>query len=199
VSGTCLSDILHDYHGRMKEEHIAGICRETLKGLSSIHSMHKIHRDIKSDNILVGPNGKVKIVDLGYAAQLTTVRPKRQTLVGTPYWMAPELIRGHEYDTKVDLWSLGIMIMEMTEGEPPYMEYPPLRALFLITTKGVPSLKEAEWSQELRHFLSLSLQKDPKDRPTAADLLKHPFLHVSCNVADLVKTKEELEKSPLLE
>lgn len=102
-----------------------------MAGLSYIHSKHRIHRDIKSDNILIGDGGSVKIADFGYAAQLSKSRAKRQTIVGTPYWMAPELIRGVDYDSKVDIWSLGIMLMELLEGEPPYMSYPPLRVFSL--------------------------------------------------------------------
>jgi protein-serine/threonine kinase len=100
--------------------------------LSYIHSLHRIHRDIKSDNILLNDVGEVKVADFGYAAQLTQQQQKRNTVVGTPYWMAPELIRGHDYGTKVDIWSLGIMAMEMAEGEPPYMEFPPLRVCYFV-------------------------------------------------------------------
>jgi len=115
----------------------------------------------------------VKIADFRYAAQLTSQKTKRNTIVGTPYWMAPELIRGQNYDTKVDIWSLGIMVMEMAQGEPPYMEFPPLRALFLITTKGIPDLNEPQkWSQPFREFVSLCLEKDPEKRPSASELLE---------------------------
>jgi len=136
----------------------------------------------------LGSGGEVKIADFGYAAQLTQQKNKRQTIVGTPYWMAPELIRGQEYDTKVDIWSLGIMIMEMAEGEPPYMEFPPLRALFLITTKGIPDLKEpSKWSQHFQNFVSLCLEKDPSQRPDASELLKHPFMKTSTGGKGLVE------------
>eukprot|EP01122_Echinamoeba_exundans_P006210 TRINITY_DN1706_c0_g1_i2.p1 TRINITY_DN1706_c0_g1~~TRINITY_DN1706_c0_g1_i2.p1 ORF type:complete len:625 (-),score=155.41 TRINITY_DN1706_c0_g1_i2:203-2077(-) len=175
----CLTEVLEQFDNgvAMNEAQIAFVCRENLRGLSYVHSMHRIHRDIKSDNILLGADGSVKIADFGYAAQLTQEKSKRATIVGTPYWMAPELIRGQNYDQKVDVWSLGIMIMEMAEGEPPYMDFPPLRALFLITTKGIPPLKEPErWSEVFRDFVNKCLEKDIEKRPTADEMLKHPFI-----------------------
>ncbi len=118
------------------------------------------------------------VADFGYAAQLTREKDKRNTIVGTPYWMAPELIRGQNYDQKVDMWSLGIMMMEMAEGEPPYMEFPPLRALFLITTKGIPELKySSKWSADMKSFLARCLEKEPENRPEASELLKVSWLH----------------------
>jgi len=141
---------------------------------------------------LLGDNGSIKIADFGYAAQLTQKQQKRNTVVGTPYWMAPELIRGHDYGTKVDIWSLGIMVMEMAEGEPPYMEFPPLRALFLITTKGIPALKEPEkWTADFQDFVSKCLIKDPEDRPGADELLKHPFLKQACKPSEFVPIIQE--------
>eukprot|EP01114_Cavostelium_apophysatum_P014911 TRINITY_DN3974_c0_g1_i1.p1 TRINITY_DN3974_c0_g1~~TRINITY_DN3974_c0_g1_i1.p1 ORF type:complete len:742 (+),score=193.88 TRINITY_DN3974_c0_g1_i1:216-2441(+) len=175
----CLTEVLEQFENgvKMNEGQIASVCLAVLKGLSYIHSLHRIHRDIKSDNILLGTEGTVKLADFGYAAQLTQQKSKRNTIVGTPYWMAPELIRGQNYDQKVDLWSLGIMVMEMAEGEPPYMEFPPLRALFLITTKGIPDLKDSsKWSADMRDFVSKCLEKEPDARPDASDMLKHPFL-----------------------
>ena len=131
----------------------------------------------------------------GYAAQLTQQRQKRNTVVGTPYWMAPELIRGQSYGTKVDIWSLGIMLIEMIEGEPPYMDFPPLRALFLITTKGIPPLKEEEnLSLELVDFYNKCVDIRVDSRPDAATLLEHPFLKKACDPAGfasyIVKAKE---------
>lgn len=178
MGGGCLTEVLEQFeHVKLAELTIGYCCAESLKALAYIHSNHRIHRDIKSDNILLGTDGSVKLADFGYAAQLTQQKQKRTTIVGTPYWMAPELIRAQAYDQKVDIWSTGIMCMEMCEGEPPYMEFPPLRALFLITTKGVPALKEAsKWSKDLQDFLSLCLNKEPDQRPDAATLLKHPFI-----------------------
>jgi len=178
MGGGCLTEVLNQYEAvKLTERHIATISRETLTGLQYIHSLNRIHRDIKSDNILLGSNGDVKMSDFGYAAQLTINRRNRTTVVGTPYWMAPELIHGNHYDTKVDIWSLGIMCMEMAEGEPPYIDLTPLRALFMITTKGIPPLKDpSRWSAEFRHFIAQCLQTQPADRPSAAALLNHPFL-----------------------
>eukprot|EP01103_Thecamoeba_quadrilineata_P006349 TRINITY_DN16076_c0_g1_i1.p1 TRINITY_DN16076_c0_g1~~TRINITY_DN16076_c0_g1_i1.p1 ORF type:complete len:477 (-),score=70.66 TRINITY_DN16076_c0_g1_i1:101-1531(-) len=183
MGGGCLTEVLELFDVlKMNEGHIAYSCFETIKALIYIHNLHRIHRDIKSDNILISEEGHYKIADFGYAAQLTTKQQKRNTVVGTPYWMAPELIRGIDYGTKVDIWSLGIMVMEMLEGEPPYMEFPPLRALFLITTKGIPDLKDPnKWSRECRDFLGKCLTKESDRRPEAADLLGHDFLKRACS------------------
>jgi len=182
MGGGCLTDVLECFDSvQMTEPQIAYCCRETLRSLAYVHSLHIIHRDIKSDNILLSSDGKIKLADFGYAAQLTHKRVKRNTVVGTPYWMAPELIRGHDYGTKVDIWSLGIMLIEMAEGEPPYMEYPPLRALFLITTKGIPPVKnQHKWSRDFHDFFAKCLDVNVQTRPEAVDLLKHPFLLRSC-------------------
>jgi len=188
----CLTEILDQFeHMQLTEEQIAYVCACTLRALSFIHSLHRIHRDIKSDNLLLGTNGDVKLADFGYAAQLTQTKQKRTTIVGTPYWMAPEVIRGQNYDTKVDIWSLGIMVMEMLEGEPPYMEFPPLRALFLITTKGVPPLKNPQaHSPELQSFLNLCLEKSPDARGSADQLLAHPFIRMACSPAEFASAIE---------
>lgn len=187
MDGGCLTEILEHFGNiRMTEGQIAYVCRETLSALVYIHSLHRIHRDIKSDNILLNLKGEVKIADFGYAAQLTKKQKKRNTVVGTPYWMAPELIRGFDYGVGVDIWSTGIMVMEMAEGEPPYMEFPPLRALFLITTKGIPDLKEEGWSPDFRDFVTKCLTKDTQDRPDGAALLKHPLMARCSPGAELV-------------
>jgi len=182
MDGGCLTDVLEQFEQvRLDESQIAHVCGTTLSALRYIHRSHRIHRDVKSDNILLNSRGEVKIADFGYAAQLTEEKQKRHTVVGTPYWMAPELIRGHDYGTKVDIWSLGIMLMEMVEGEPPYLEFPPLRALFLITTKGIPPLNNTnQFSPELIDFYNQCLEKDVEKRPGADELLEHPFLKKAC-------------------
>jgi len=197
MDGGCLTDILENFDDvKMNEIQVAYVCKEVLKALSYVHSLHRIHRDIKSDNILLDLEGHIKLADFGYAAQLTQKQQKRNTVVGTPYWMAPELIRGHDYGTKVDIWSLGILLMEMVEGEPPYMEFPPLRALFLITTKGIPPLKEPhKWSADLNDFFARAIEKDVDKRPSADELLKHPFVNRPLNAKDtipIIRTAKEL-------
>eukprot|EP01118_Nematostelium_gracile_P009465 TRINITY_DN3197_c0_g1_i2.p1 TRINITY_DN3197_c0_g1~~TRINITY_DN3197_c0_g1_i2.p1 ORF type:complete len:279 (-),score=101.25 TRINITY_DN3197_c0_g1_i2:43-879(-) len=186
---------------KMSEPQIAAVCKEILKALKYIHSLRRIHRDIKSDNILLGANGQVKLADFGYCAQLTESTTKRNSVVGTPYWMAPELIRGQEYSTSVDVWSLGIATLEMAEGEPPYMEFPPLRALFLIATSGSPGVKEpTKWSDSFKDFLQVCMAIDPDERLTADELLKHPFLKVACppkNLIPLIKKTKEIMRSQI--
>jgi len=186
--GGCLTDILDEYTSiQLTEKQIAYCCVETLKGLAYLHNCHRIHRDIKSDNLLLNLKGEIKISDFGYAAQLGELKTKRNTIVGTPYWMAPELIRGQDYSNKVDIWSLGIMVMEMAEGEPPYMEFPPLRALFLITTKGIPGLRNPDqWSEVFIDFTNKCVDIDTENRPNSHKLLEHPFLKCRCSPEEWV-------------
>jgi len=174
----CLADVL-EYHNKfpLTELQIRYVVWNVLKGLSYFHELHRIHRDIKSDNILLNSSGKVKIGDFGFAAQLTFARRKRKTAGGTPYWMAPEVIRSKKYDQKVDVWSVGIMLMEMCEGLPPYIDLPELKALFMITHKGAPDLRQPEkWSVSFRESLSLCLKNKPSQRPTVKELLQYQWL-----------------------
>jgi len=141
-----------------------------------MHSLNVVHRDIKSDNVLLNWDGQIKLADFGLSAELTD-GAKRTAVIGTPYWMPPEAINGKEYDIKVDIWSLGIMVMEMCEGEPPYMALDHSRAMVWITTKGIPPLVEEEqWASELKSFLSSCLTIEADQRPSAAELLDDIFL-----------------------
>jgi len=207
MNGGCLTEILEQFDSvRMTEAQIGYLAIETLKGLEYIHSKHRIHRDIKSDNILINLDGEVKLADFGYAAQLSKKKKQRNTIVGTPYWMAPELIRGQNYDTKVDVWSTGIMVLEMAEGEPPYMEFAPLRALFLITTKGIPPLREPEqWSDTFQDFIAKLLEKEPDDRPSSGDMVRHSIsasIGTPQELGEVVlearRCKEEMSKLPFM-
>ena len=126
VHGGTLTEVLGPTI-KIPEPCIAFVCREMLRGLAFLHRQHRLHRDIKSDNVLVGFDGAVKLADFGFAAGLTQEQDKRRSVVGTPYWMAPELIRGQEYDAKVDVWSLAVTALELAEGEPPHLHLPPLR------------------------------------------------------------------------
>ncbi|CAM9983082.1 unnamed protein product [Ascophyllum nodosum] len=163
------------------ESYIAYVCREILKALAFMHHQFRLHRDIKSDNVLVDLEGKIKLADFGFAAALTAEQDKRASVVGTPYWMAPEIIKGLQYDGKVDVWSMGITALEMAEGEPPLLHEPPLRALLLISINPSPRLKQPDkWSMGFTHFLSSSLDVEVENRYTAEQLLQHPFIQSAC-------------------
>ncbi|CAL5874093.1 uncharacterized protein PFLUO_LOCUS8380 [Penicillium psychrofluorescens] len=187
MEGGALTDVI-DNNQVIQENQIAAICAETCKGLAHLHSQNIIHRDIKSDNVLLDRAGHVKITDFGFCAKLTESKSKRATMVGTPYWMAPEVVKQKEYGPKVDCWSLGIMAIEMIESEPPYLNEEPLKALYLIATNGTPRLKKPEkLSKELKAFLSVCLCVDVRSRATADELLAHEFLQTGCSLASLAE------------
>ncbi|KKK13362.1 hypothetical protein AOCH_001813 [Aspergillus ochraceoroseus] len=187
MEGGALTDVI-DNNRVIQEDQISTICFETCKGLAHLHSQNIIHRDIKSDNVLLDRAGHVKITDFGFCAKLTETKNKRATMVGTPYWMAPEVVKQKEYGPKVDCWSLGIMAIEMIESEPPYLNEEPLKALYLIATNGTPRLKAPEkLSKELKSFLSVCLCVAVDSRATAQELLEHDFLKMGCSLASLAE------------
>lgn len=195
MEGGALTDIIEN--NTLVEDQISSICFETCKGLMHLHSQSIIHRDIKSDNVLLDAHGRVKITDFGFCAKLTDQKSKRATMVGTPYWMAPEVVKQKEYGAKVDIWSLGIMAIEMIENEPPYLDEEPLKALYLIATNGTPTLKKPEaLSRELKSFLAVCLCVDVSSRATADELLSHEFLQKACGPSGLAPLLRFKSKQP---
>ncbi|XP_072006056.1 misshapen-like kinase 1 isoform X3 [Engystomops pustulosus] len=177
-----VTDLVKNTKGNaLKEDCIAYICREILRGLSHLHAHKVIHRDIKGQNVLLTENAEVKLVDFGVSAQLDRTVGRRNTFIGTPYWMAPEVIACDEnpdatYDYRSDIWSLGITAIEMAEGAPPLCDMHPMRALFLIPRNPPPKLKSKKWSKKFIDFIDTCLIKNYMNRPPTEQLLKYPFI-----------------------
>lgn len=175
VQGGALTDIVSQT--RLNEEQIATVCKSVLQALEYLHSQGVIHRDIKSDSILLTLDGRVKLSDFGFCAQISKDVPKRKSLVGTPYWMAPEVILRTAYGTEVDIWSLGIMVIEMVDGEPPYFSDSPVQAMKRLRDSPPPKLRNShKASPVLRDFLDRMLTREAAERATAKELLDHFFL-----------------------
>lgn len=175
--GGSVSDVMMAQEKPLTEDQIAYVCRETLLGLQYLHQMNRLHRDVKCGNIIFTDQGKVKLADLGIASQLTNTLSKRNTFIGTPHWMAPEVIQESRYDGKVDVWGLGISAIEMAETCPPRWNVHPMRVIFMISRDEPPTLAEpAKWGSGFQDFLNRCLQKDPELRSTTAELLQHEFI-----------------------
>ncbi|XP_038674664.1 mitogen-activated protein kinase kinase kinase kinase 4 isoform X4 [Scyliorhinus canicula] len=197
-----ITDLVKNTKGNsLKEDWIAYICREILRGLSHLHIHHVIHRDIKGQNVLLTENAEVKLVDFGVSAQLDRTVGRRNTFIGTPYWMAPEVIACDEnpdatYDYRSDLWSLGITAIEMAEGAPPLCDMHPMRALFLIPRNPPPRLKSKKWSKKFFSFIESCLVKNYMQRPSTEHLLKHPFIRDQPNERQVrIQLKDHIDRT----
>ncbi|XP_055784347.1 TRAF2 and NCK-interacting protein kinase-like isoform X7 [Salvelinus fontinalis] len=197
-----VTDLIKNTKGNsLKEEWTAYICREILRGLTHLHQHKVIHRDIKGQNVLLTENAEVKLVDFGVSAQLDRTVGRRNTFIGTPYWMAPEVIACDEnpeatYDFKSDLWSLGITAIEMAEGAPPLCDMHPMRALFLIPRNPAPRLKSKKWSKKFQSFIESCLVKSHGQRPSTEQLLKHPFIRELPNERQIrIQLKDHIDRT----
>uniref|UniRef100_A0A4W5Q8X0 non-specific serine/threonine protein kinase n=1 Tax=Hucho hucho TaxID=62062 RepID=A0A4W5Q8X0_9TELE len=190
LQGGALTNIVSET--RLSEEQIATVCEAVLQALAYLHSQGVIHRDIKSDSILLTLDGRIKLSDFGFCAQISKDIPKRKSLVGTPYWMAPEVISKSPYSTEVDVWSLGIMVVEMVDGEPPYFSETPVAAMRRLRDEPAPTVRNV--SPVLKDFLDRMLFRDPVERASATDLLEHPFLLQSGSPQCLVPLVEQYRK-----
>ncbi|XP_028319444.1 mitogen-activated protein kinase kinase kinase kinase 4-like isoform X20 [Gouania willdenowi] len=197
-----ITDLVKNTKGnQLKEDWIAYISREILRGLAHLHAHHVIHRDIKGQNVLLTENAEVKLVDFGVSAQLDRTVGRRNTFIGTPYWMAPEVIACDEnpdatYDYRSDLWSCGITAIEMAEGAPPLCDMHPMRALFLIPRNPPPRLKSKKWSKKFFSFIEGCLVKNYTQRPPTEQLLKHPFIRDQPNERQVrIQLKDHIDRT----
>jgi serine/threonine protein kinase len=202
--GGSVLDVMQVCNRGMTEQQISSICLHALKGLQYMHNNKILHRDIKAGNILLSNTGAAKLADFGVSTKLLTTIQKHKTVVGSPYWMSPEVIVAPNgaggYDHKADIWSLGITAIEMAETKPPHYDINPLRVIFVIPNRTPPTLKEpGKWSAEFNDFVAQCLRKNATERPSAAELLNHPFITQAASSSESVIAALVEATVPLLE
>lgn len=201
--GGSVLDVMQVTDSPLTEQQIGAICYNMLKGLDYMHSHKILHRDIKAGNVLITNDGKAKLADFGVSTKLLTTIQKHKTVVGSPYWMSPEVIVAQNgangYDHKADIWSLGITAIEMAEGKPPHYDINPLRVIFVIPNRTPPTLQKPDlWSSNFHDFVAKCLQRNSTDRPSAEELLKHPFIVNSIAQAEPTIRTLSQKTAPLL-
>lgn len=180
--GGAVDAIMLELDRGLTEPQIQVVCRQMLEALNFLHGKRIIHRDLKAGNVLMTLEGDIRLADFGVSAKNLKTLQKRDSFIGTPYWMAPEVVlcetmKDAPYDYKADIWSLGITLIEMAQIEPPHHELNPMRVLLKIAKSDPPTLlTPSKWSTEFRDFLKIALDKNPETRPSAAQLLQHPFV-----------------------
>jgi len=189
-----MADIMETCGRTLKEPELAVCMRMALEGLIYLHKTKIIHRDVKAGNLLITAAGDIKLADFGVSAELTQTLAKRMTMIGSPYWMAPEILKQMKYDPKVDIWSLGITAYELITSRPPHSELPYMKAIFLIPKNDSPSIPETHakmYSADCHDFIKQCLQKEPAQRPTAQQLMEHPFIKKSGDKRIIVQLLDE--------
>jgi len=202
--GGSVLDVMQVCNRPLTEKQIAAVCWHVLKGLTFMHANKILHRDIKAGNVLLTSDGKAKLADFGVSTKLLSTIQQHRTVVGSPYWMSPEVIIApngvNGYDHKADIWSLGITAIEMAETKPPHYDINPLRVIFVIPNRPPPTLKpEGGFSKEFNDFVEQCLKKNPTERPNAAELLKHPFIVAESATAETTIHALVKETLPLLQ
>jgi len=177
-----------------EEKHVAFVCLSILKGLSHLHGLHRVYRNVNTGSVLICEDGTIKLAQFEFAAQLTQEQPTLTGIVGDKLSMSPEMVKGSQYGQKIDVWSLGVTLFEMCEGNQPYSELPILRALFMISTKGLPAFEgQREWSPELYNFLSRCTERDRVARADVEELLAHPFLKNACDQNEMASLTQKVK------
>ena len=179
-------------HVKLKEKHISYFAQQVLAGLEYLHEKERMHRDLKSENVLVNMEGTVKLADLGLSTTASESENNKSRMAGSKYWCAPEMISSTGYGTKADIWSFGCILHELADGNPPYGDFMPLKALYYTAKYGAPPLKNPDkWSENFLDFMAKCLDINPVERASAFELLRHPFLKTTSTRSEVKKLLQE--------